>query len=97
MKPKTIKGPEALEISSSGNFAEEEGEVDSKDPSGLRKGMEVEVWPVDSGFSHRDRGRLVGLDGEEIVVERVNGRGVAVRVHTPRHGFRVRSFEGVKL
>lgn len=63
----------------------EEGE-----PSGLRKGDEVEVWPVDTGFTHRERGRLVGLNGGEIVVEGTTGRGRGVRIHAPRHGFRVR-------
>ncbi|EHK98465.1 hypothetical protein M7I_5709 [Glarea lozoyensis 74030] len=92
-KPKTIKGAEALRISSDGEFAEAEGEVDGNDPLGLKKGQEVEVWPVDSGFSYKDRGRLVGLDGNEVVVEKVNGEGKSVRVHAPRHGFRVR---GVK-
>ncbi|CAG8951538.1 hypothetical protein HYFRA_00007454 [Hymenoscyphus fraxineus] len=96
-KPRTIKGPEALEIVSSSDFAEglhqsQEGEIE--DPTGLKLGQEIEVWPIDSGFRNRDRGTLVRLDGEEVVIERVNAKGVVVRVHAPRHGFRVRGVGG---
>ncbi|CAG8982827.1 hypothetical protein HYALB_00006636 [Hymenoscyphus albidus] len=94
-KLRTIKGPEALEIVSSSDFAEglhQEGNIE--DPTGLKLGQEIEVWPIDSGFRNRDRGTLVRLDGEEVVIERVNGRGVVVRVHAPRHGFRVRVVGG---
>jgi hypothetical protein len=90
-KPKTIKGTEALELSSSSDFAEGEGEVDSNDPSGLKKGQEIEVWPIDSGFMNKDQGKLVKLDGKEVVIERENKNGKNVRVHAPRHGFRVRA------
>ncbi|KAK4168904.1 hypothetical protein QBC43DRAFT_82651 [Cladorrhinum sp. PSN259] len=51
----------------------------------LKKGEEVEVWPTDSGSSHRDKGKLVGIDGREVVWESAGG----VLVHAPRVGFRV--------
>ena len=56
------------QISASG-FAEAEGEVDSNDPTGLKKGQVVEVWPTDTGFNHKDKGSLVALSGSEIVIE----------------------------
>lgn len=90
-KPKTIKGPEALKAISSSVFAESEGSVDASDPTGLKKGQETEVWPIDSGFSCKDRGRLVTLNGTEIVIDSKTQDGQHVRIHTPRHGFRVRS------
>lgn len=90
-KPKTIKGPEALASISSSKFAESEGSVDEKDPTGLKKGQEIEVWPIDSGFSRKDRGKLVKLDGKEIVIDGKTKDGQHVRIHAPRHGFRVRS------
>jgi hypothetical protein len=96
-KPKTIKGPEALEIISSSEFAEAEGTVDETDPTGLKKGQEIEVWPIDSGFSRKDRGRFVKLDGAEIVIDGKTKDGLAVRIHAPRHGFRVRAMKGSKL
>lgn len=90
-KPKTIKGPEAVKTISACGFVEREGEVDPNDPTGLKKGEGVEVWPIDSGFSRKDRGRLVALDGREIVIESKTADGQQVRIHAPRHGFRVRS------
>ncbi|KAL2071652.1 hypothetical protein VTL71DRAFT_12887 [Oculimacula yallundae] len=96
-KPKTIKGDEAISITQKAGFAEEEElRVDELDPSGLKRGEWVEVWPTDSGSKHKDCGRLVGLSAREVVVETEGGvRGV--RVHAPRGGFRVRRVEGGKL
>lgn len=89
-KAPKINAEEALSIVEKGIFLEEEGDVESGDPSGLSKGDEVEVWPIDSGFNHKDRGRLVKLDGGEIVVEGKTKNEKTVKIHAPRHGFRVR-------
>lgn len=89
-KPKTISGGEAVAIIEASDFAEREGEVDAQDPLGLAKGDLVEVFPTDSGSSHKDRGRLVSLTLGEVVIDSQTEGGKAVRVHTPRHGFRVR-------
>ncbi|KAK0109129.1 hypothetical protein ONS96_002955 [Cadophora gregata f. sp. sojae] len=96
-KPKTIKGDEAVTITRKAGFVEESIGVDESDPSGLKSGDLVEVWPTDSGSKHRDQGRLVGLNWREVVVETENGEVEGVRVHAPRHGFRVRRVDGVKL
>ena len=41
---------------------------------------------------------VCGCCGGEVVVEKVNGKGVVVRVSAPRHGFRVRAVKwGAKL
>jgi hypothetical protein len=90
-RPKSLKGPEAMKQISSSDFAEAEGKVDGNDPTGLKKGQEVEVWPIDSGFSHKDKGKLVALSTDEIVIESKMQDGQTVRVHTPRHGFRLRA------
>lgn len=71
--------------------------VDEGDPSGLRLGEMIEVWPTDSGVRHRDRGRLVGLNEKEVVVQTQGGQVAGVRVHVPRHGFRLRRFKEGKL
>lgn len=94
-KPKTLEGFEALDQISKSDYAEPESPVDASDPTGLKKGQEIEVWPIDSGVNYRDRGRLVGLSGAEIVIESKTKNGQVVRVHTPRHGFRVRSVGNV--
>lgn len=89
---KTVTGEEAAGIikGEGVDFYEPEAEVDSSEPivraCGLRKGQRIEVWPTDSGAAHRDRGKLVGLGADEVVWETDAG----VRVHAPRHGFRVR-------
>lgn len=71
-------------------FAEAEESVDQSDPLGLSMGEEVQVWPTDSGFMHKDRGRLVSLTSKEVVIakpSKVGGKEIHVR--TPRHGFRI--------
>jgi len=87
-RPESITGDEAAERILKAEYAEPLGMVEEGDPSGLRAGEEVLVYPTDTGRLNKDRGRLVALDGREIVVE-VGGEGGTVRVHAPRHGFRV--------
>lgn len=79
--------------------AEEEGAGEWDAESGFGRGEEVRIWPVDSGVRHKDRGRLVRLDAEEVVVERQLGEGGKgnIRIHAPRHGFRVGRVEGANL
>lgn len=59
------------------------------DPSGLKPGDEVSLSPTDTGVNHKDVGKLVWLDGEEIVLEKKSEEGVTVRIHAPRPGFKV--------
>ncbi|TGO80149.1 hypothetical protein BPOR_1811g00010 [Botrytis porri] len=89
-KPKLLSGAEVLEMVSTSDFVETDEHVDSLDPTGLQKEQEVEVWPTDTGMSGRDRGVLVGLTTKEIVIESRTREGVKVKIHTPRHGFRIR-------
>lgn len=81
-----------------GVFVEEVvGGVDGRDPLGLTVGEEVEVWPVDSGFKQKERGNLVALGREEVVVEKRTGKGEVIRLHAPRWGFRVQKVNDAKL
>ena len=67
----------------------DEGEVQD-DPVGVKKGQQVEVAPIDTGFTHRDEGKLVSLDTGEVVIEKTSEKdGKAVRVHFPRWNFNV--------
>ena len=90
-KPKQVNGEEAEGIIVGAEYNEPEGVVDEQDGlvkfHGLSKGSVVEVWPMDTGVNHRDAGKLVSLTATEVVIEPEGGK---VRVHTPRHGFRVR-------
>lgn len=67
---------------------------------GLKQGDRVVVFPSDYGATHKDAGSLVGLDWKEVVFETkttVQG-SPTVRVHAPRHGFRVvREEQGSRL
>lgn len=82
-----LKGEEAAKLTLSAEFAEPEGKVNSADMQrSLYKGDHVEVFPIDSGFAHQEKGILLGLTGDEIVIGLENG----LRLHTPRIGFRVR-------
>lgn len=99
-KPTKLKGDEMVQHITQADFAEQEAQVDQKDPLGLRKGQEVEVWPTDTGFKHKDRGRLVGLTKDEVVIAAKTKVGEKeVRIHAPRTGFRVQVVggEGAKL
>ena len=84
------------------DFYEPEGDVDPGDPLGLKKGQDVESWPVDSGVKHHDRGKLVSLTSKEVVLasqSKVGGK--EVRIHHPRWNYRIRAVggegEGAKL
>lgn len=88
-KPTTLSGPDAVAQILKAEYAEPEAGVEEGDLFGLKWGMEVESWPVDSGWSRRDRGRLVGLTKGECVLQ-----GEKVRIHHPRWDYRVREVKG---
>ncbi|KAK1511857.1 glutathione S-transferase [Colletotrichum tamarilloi] len=97
-KVATVSGDEAAEIVVSSSYNESTtGGVDAKDllviAQDLKAGDEVIVWPADTGASHKDTGKLVSLDGDEVVFEVTGPKGTSVRVHAPRHGFRVEKLE----
>lgn len=85
-KVTSLKGEEAAEQILSAGFAEANKGINKADgQSSLREGDVVEVFPTDTGFSHRDNGKLIGLTGDEVVISLENG----LRLHAPRTGFRV--------
>ncbi|MCJ1340007.1 hypothetical protein MMC09_005301 [Bachmanniomyces sp. S44760] len=91
-KPTTLKGLEAVQQITQAEFGAEEGHVDQNDPLQLKKGQVVESWPLDSGFRHRDRGRLVALTAKEVVIAAQTRVGSKeVRIHHPRTNFRIQA------
>ncbi len=100
-KPTSLKGREAAARVLDADFVDKEIGVSATDPLGLKKGQEVEVWATDmaSGAKYRDRGTLIGLDDEEVVVSVSTGTaGRDIRLHCPRSGFRVAAASsGAKL
>ena len=99
-KPITLSGAEAIRQITQADFTEHEGHVDTNDPIGLKKGQDVESWPIDTGSNHHDRGRLVALSLKEVVIATASKvRGKEVHIHHPRTNFRVQAVTeaGVKL
>ena len=88
-KPTTLKGAEAVKRIAQAEFSDQEGQVDENDPLGLKKGQDIEVWPIDSGFKHHDLGKLVALTAKEVVVTGQTKTGKEIRIHFPRTNFRV--------
>ncbi|KAF2430790.1 hypothetical protein EJ08DRAFT_633215 [Tothia fuscella] len=93
-KPVTLKGKDVVEYMKTAQLVESSGEIDVNDPLGLKAGDEVEVWPIETGFTHRDRGKLVTLTPNEVVVSKHTRHGnKEIHVHCQRWGFRVAKVE----
>jgi hypothetical protein len=94
----SLSGEDAARTITGSPFAEPEGEVLPRDPvvdaEGLRKGTPVRMWPTDYGSSHRDMGDLVSVDDAEFVIEAKSTSGSSVRIHAPRHGFKISKISG---
>lgn len=104
MPRKSLTGPQVLSLLSSYPKSTESNELGVWNAeefvgSDLKKGDEIELWPVETGFRHKDRGVLVQLDGREMVLERDLGEGGngKIRIHAPRHGFRAKKLAEAKL
>ena len=79
-KPTALKGGAAAERILNASFADKELGVDPTDPLGLQQGTEVEVYPIDSGSNHHDRGRLIGLNEDEVVLS-IQAKEKELRLH----------------
>ena len=96
--PEKLSAEQAIERILASDFFEPEGTIDQRDPLGLKKGQMVEVWPIDSGFSHHDGGELVSIGVKEVVVSRRPNEGEGrLRLHFPRVNFRIQPVENAKI
>jgi len=89
---KVLTDDEAVKmIENSGYYELEHLEIDEKDPTGLKKGQETDIFPTDmaSGFVHRDSGKLVGLTVNSVTVQTKTTGGAEVRIHYPRTNIKV--------
>lgn len=93
-KTTTLKGVDAVAQISKADFSDQEGQVDEKDPLGLKKGQDVEVWPIDSGFKHHDQGKLLALTTKEVVITGQTEANTGIRIHFPRTNFRITAVQG---
>ncbi|KAJ1326392.1 glutathione S-transferase N-terminal domain-containing protein [Microdochium nivale] len=95
-KPDLVKGDEAARLVLAADFAESSSQgVLGSDPviaaAGFKAGDLVTVWPLDQAPVNKDSGSLVAMDKDEVVIEiasKAEG-GRSVRVHAPRHGFKI--------
>jgi hypothetical protein len=99
-KPRQAKGDEAARIITGSGFAELKEGVDSQEifvkAAGLKTGDSVRMWPTDSGSKHKDTGKLVAITSTQMVIE-TQGTAGAVRLHAPRHGFKISGQDKGKL
>lgn len=81
-------------------FSDENLVVD-KDPTGLKQGVLVQLYPLDGGgFSEstRDTGRLIKLTKDEVAIAvRSETDDIEVHVHAPRWGFKAQQVDGAQL
>jgi len=93
-----IKGPEIEKAWGTAGWAEEGSmQVNEQDPIKLHADEEVEVFPADTGMNHKDKGKLIRLTSEEVVIEKRTAAGRDIRIHAPRRGFRVRKATSASL
>ncbi len=96
--PERLSADQAIERIMSSDFFEPEGTIDRGDPLGLKMGQQVEVWPIESGFSHHDRGGVVSIGVKEIVISRTPNKGdERLRLHFPRVNFRIQPVGSSKI
>ncbi|KAF2090763.1 hypothetical protein K490DRAFT_71103 [Saccharata proteae CBS 121410] len=88
---KSLEGHDAVAIIVNAGYVEGEGDVDTTDPTGLSRNQVVEVWPTDYGSKAREKGRLVRLTVEEIVLEKQEPEVNGIRLHFPRTGYAIQS------
>ncbi len=89
-----IEGEEAAKRIISSKFEESNIHVDESDFVGVKKGSQVESWPIDdhSGRKNREVGELIGLTHEEVVLQKkIPHEETTIRVHLPRWNYRLES------
>lgn len=87
--PQDLLGEEAAEKIATSAYSEAPGQVEHNQDN-LQQGQLVELWPTDTGSQHRTIGRLIGFNSEELTIETTGD--MSVRVHAPRHGFKVTAY-----
>ena len=91
-EPTKIEGAEAIKQILNSNFVSEKELKVEEDPEGLKEGEEVEMFPIDTGYNRRDRGKLVLLNSQEVAVQAKSEQGGKdIRIHYPRWNFSVKA------
>lgn len=94
MAPKVVslEGSNAVAAILDADYTDESLVVDPHDPitlfTSIREGSDVELFPTDGGgFTHKDRGRLIKLNKNEVAISIASRRGEEIHLHAPRWGF----------
>lgn len=93
---KVLKDDEAVSMVEQARWFEgEELEMLEWDPTGLKRGNEVDLYATDvlNGWQNRDTGELVGLRADRVSVRTNTKNGVDVRIHYPRINIRITKAE----
>jgi hypothetical protein len=88
--PTELDGQSAADAVLRSDFGQSKLSVDPNDPTALKEGTEVEVYPADWLTEHKERGRLVGLTADEVTIAVGSKKDVEIRVHAPRTDFKIR-------
>lgn len=97
-EPKRLSDDETIKMILDSDFFESEGDIDERDPLKLKKGQTVEIWPVESGFNHHDKGELLSITVNEVVIASKPQQGDGLlRIHYPRTNIRISPVAGSKL
>ncbi|KAJ4984249.1 glutathione S-transferase [Stagonosporopsis vannaccii] len=82
-----VSQEQLLDIMKSAAYTTKDIGVNDRDPLGIKAGTDVTVENSDTEFgAHPQKGKLVGVNDREIVLELKNG----IRVHFPRIGYLVK-------
>lgn len=88
-KPTRLDGPEMKSRTESSTLQAEPARIISDDPLQLREGDKVEVYASDYGFTHKDRGALIGLTINEVVIR----NSKSLHLHFPRWNFHIEKIQ----
>ncbi|CEJ90403.1 hypothetical protein VHEMI06191 [[Torrubiella] hemipterigena] len=91
---KSLNGAGALASVTGTDYHDELGSVDPTDfdvaAFGIKAGDTVSFGPLDYGCTQRDKGKLLSLNAQEVVLDVATKNGSSIRLHAPRHGFQLR-------
>jgi len=86
-----VTSEQALKLIEEGDVEDHAGfDVAEAERLGLTLAQTVAVTPTDTGKNHPTVGKLVGLNGEEVVIQVKGTCGTPLHVHFPRLGFAIR-------
>ncbi|KAK3719958.1 hypothetical protein LTR37_004081 [Vermiconidia calcicola] len=98
-KPTALQGSDAVQAVLGADFSDKDQTVDANDPTQVKVGTTVELFPTDGGgFTHKDKGRLIKLTKDEVAIAVESEKGsVEVHVHAPRWNFRISEARDARL